>query len=156
YVPQMERLRRELLLEALRFNEGFLQDNASDIGVQREAALAHYGVGHIQEMLGARDKAEQAFRRAIDASPKLATDSGGQPEFLRSMSRVQSDLASLLDDQGRHDEAEKVYKEAQAICADLASRVPGEAEFRHGLALTHYNLAMLLARTGRPAKAEED
>jgi tetratricopeptide (TPR) repeat protein len=156
YVPQMEHLRRDLLQEALRFNEKFLQEGGDDINVRREAALAHERMGHIHQMLGERDKAEQAYRRAIDALGQLARDSDRKPEHLRSLSKAQSALANLLDDLGRHPEAEKVYLEVQALSEDLVARFPAEPDYRHGLSQAYYNLAMLRARTASTAQAEQD
>ena len=61
-VPHMEQVRRELLGDALKFYEGFLQEHSTDPEVRFETGLAYFQFGEMQKMLGEDRPAEQAYR----------------------------------------------------------------------------------------------
>src|SRR5205814_8400419 len=71
YVPQMEPIRRELLLDALKFYQKFLDKQSDDPVLRREAAHAHLRVGRIHHHLGQYQDAERAFRTAFAIFDKL-------------------------------------------------------------------------------------
>ena len=63
--PQMEKLRREIMLDALQFHERFLHVDSSDPAVRHEAAEAYWHRARHHRLLGHNDQAEQAFQRAM-------------------------------------------------------------------------------------------
>ena len=64
YEPHMEKVRRELLGKALKFQKRFLEQKSDDPDVRRETGRADTRVGDIQEMLGEHDEAEQSYGAA--------------------------------------------------------------------------------------------
>ena len=72
--PERNREDQELLKKALEFYEGFIQRNRNEPLVRRETAKAYHHVGEIQYRLKQHRQAEEAFRRAIALSEKLAEE----------------------------------------------------------------------------------
>jgi tetratricopeptide (TPR) repeat protein len=81
-VPPVEPMRRELLEQALKFYEEFLEEHGTDPAVRQERGRAYGRVGDIHRLLGQHALAEQAYRQAL----KQDSDNAG----------VQDRLARLL------------------------------------------------------------
>ena len=58
-----------LLESMLKFYDQFAQQNQADVKLQKETARAYRRVGDIQRRLGQYDRAETAYRRALDKLP---------------------------------------------------------------------------------------
>ena len=83
YVPQMEPIRRDLLLDALKFYQKFLKKQGDDPQLRREFALAQRRVGRIHVQLGQYQDAERAYRDAIAMFDKLGPDPFADYALLR-------------------------------------------------------------------------
>ncbi|HEY6563244.1 MAG TPA: hypothetical protein VIY86_02000, partial [Pirellulaceae bacterium] len=89
-IPGAETVRREMLLESLRYYESFLRQAASDRALWHEVGKTHLKAGRIHEQLGETDRALSAY----DAACRVlaAVDRGG-----RGMAR---DLAQAHNNRG--------------------------------------------------------
>src|SRR5262249_59266001 len=76
-IPLLEELRRELLEEALTFNQQFLQERGTDPTVRAETARAYYRVGRGRAMLGQPPEGGAAHRDAVQIAFQLVA---GVPE----------------------------------------------------------------------------
>src|SRR5205807_1350378 len=65
FVPQMEGVRRELLQDALKFYQRFLQKNRDDPVIRRETAWAYRRLAEIQRHLGQHAESVQNYRIAF-------------------------------------------------------------------------------------------
>jgi len=72
--PHTEKVRQTLLAEALRFYEGFLQENAADPELRQETGHAYTRIGDIYQLLGRHAEAGRALRQAIVLFQQLADD----------------------------------------------------------------------------------
>ena len=70
-VPQMAKLRRELLERAKKFSQEFLQQDPRGADLRKETALAHLRLGHISRMLASPVEAEAEYRKAIEQLTRL-------------------------------------------------------------------------------------
>src|SRR5262249_31655223 len=73
HIPQMQEVRRELLLKALKFYEEFSEEQQGDQSLQREFARAQQRVADIRERLGEHRLAEKAYIKALDLLAKLGS-----------------------------------------------------------------------------------
>jgi tetratricopeptide (TPR) repeat protein len=154
HVPGMEQVRREVLEEALRFFQGFLQEKGTGPAVRREAARAYFRVGHIHHLLGQHGQSESAYRQALELLEQLPSDSPAVGEYRDDLARTHNGLGRLLKATGRPHEAEASYRRAVELWEKLTAEFPTKEGYRHGLAGSHINLGVLLESTGRPQEAE--
>ncbi|HMC63757.1 MAG TPA: tetratricopeptide repeat-containing serine/threonine-protein kinase [Gemmataceae bacterium] len=133
-IPLLEELRRELLEEALTFNQQFLQERGTDPTVRAETARAYYRVGRVRAMLGQPVEAVAAFREAIQMQVQLVADVPDESAYQRELAQSYQGLGRELSNLGRHAEAEQPYLDALALLRTLVDRFPENAEYRHELA----------------------
>src|SRR6266542_4242100 len=111
-IPGMERVRREVLEEALQFFQGFLQQKGDEPAVRWEAARAYFRVGHIQNLLGRHRAAEQSYRRATELLGQLTSAFPAEAAYHGLAASCQTNLAILLKETGRYGEAERAFQRA--------------------------------------------
>src|SRR5262249_26223243 len=64
-VPELEELRRDLLLKAQTFYGAFMQQEPTSDTLRRDMAIAHLRTGHINRLLERPGDAEREYRDAI-------------------------------------------------------------------------------------------
>ncbi|MEE8487046.1 MAG: tetratricopeptide repeat protein, partial [Gemmatimonadota bacterium] len=136
-VPHMEPVRRELLEEALRFYQGFLQEHGSDPAVRFETARAYRHVGDIYYRLAEMEKGEDAFRQAITRHEKLAGEFPDVPEYRVELADSRKALGHLLHDTARSTEAAEQFHANLLLREALVRDFPTVAEYRRKLANAH-------------------
>jgi tetratricopeptide (TPR) repeat protein len=72
--PDMDRTQRDLLEEALRFYQGFVQEDDPDPAARTETAKAHALMAKVRGALGRTAAAEQDVRKGLDRLARLAAD----------------------------------------------------------------------------------
>jgi len=72
--PDMDRTQRDLLQEALRFYQGFVQEDDPDPAARAETAKAHALMAKVHSALSQTAEAERAVRKGVDALGRLAAD----------------------------------------------------------------------------------
>ena len=72
--PDMDRTQRDLLEEALRFYQGFVQEDDPDPAARAETAKAHALMAKVHGALSRTAEAERAARKGLDALGRLAVD----------------------------------------------------------------------------------
>jgi len=158
-VAQTEQIRRELLEQALKFYQGFLQRAAADPQVQHEAALAWQRVGRIYAELGNYDQADAAQTRAIDALRKQCADAKNGSKYKADLIRTFVQHALTLSVErfvaSRHKQAVIELDEALQLCQDLLSESPSNGDALRLLASTHVMLGFTLHPLGKFEAAEQ-
>ncbi|MFI5454722.1 MAG: protein kinase [Isosphaerales bacterium] len=151
-VPQLEPVRRALLLKALAFYREFLRDRPSEPSVRLEAGRAYRRAGDINVLLGRHTEAEDALRRSIDLLAGLAPVLPGSGDRREELARSRHSLGELLKTTGRAAMAEPELREALALRQALADRSPSP-EHRQDLAESQMAIGRWLREAGRPAEA---
>jgi tetratricopeptide (TPR) repeat protein/predicted Ser/Thr protein kinase len=153
--PRMERVRADLLQNALAFYERFVAEKSDDPGVRWETARARQRVGDIQEQLGRLDLAESAYRASAAALEELIAEQPQEPEYRKSLAASHNNLAIVLQAVGRPEEAEQAYVNALAIKTQLAHDFPQEPSHRRDLGNSYNNRGIHLGMRNRLPEAEE-
>jgi hypothetical protein len=64
-MPHMEKIRRELMEDARRFYEDFLEENGADPELRADTARTELHLAAIYQSLGMGDKTESSCQRAL-------------------------------------------------------------------------------------------
>ncbi len=131
YLPQMEPVQRDLLVQALRFYEEFVAEQADDPRLRRLAAQAYDRVGRIQLSLGDQEAAAEARDQAIAMWSSLAE---GEPEsqgYSLGLAESHLGLAQVDRLRGRHREALAGAELARELLFGVDVEGPARREIRH-------------------------
>jgi serine/threonine protein kinase/tetratricopeptide (TPR) repeat protein len=144
-IPHMEPVRRALLEDALKFYQGFLQDNSTDPAVRLEAGKAWWRVGVINSALGRHREIEDAYRRSIAVLERLVEDDPKEVSYREALTesylKLSNDYACVL---GRGRDAERPARRALALWEQLPAGYPVGDRSRLYLARCHLKLAQVL------------
>ncbi len=144
----IERLRRDVLQDALEFFQEFLQANASDPRLQSDMAKTLLQIGDVHQRLAQWDQAEQSIRHGIAIYANLKQRNPDDPSYGKCLAAAQVKLASILKaTQLKLDEAEALYRQGleayetlatdqDPSAADLGFLIDELDEFGHFLAFT--------------------
>ncbi len=153
--PRMEKVRRDLLENALQFYQRFLDEKSRDPGVRFETVRAFQRVGDIQEMLGDHAKAEKAYRSAVAFLEELITEQPRDPKYRKALALNQNELAVVLHAANRRDDAEKAYQDALASQTKLVEDFPQEPDYRRDLGMSYNNRGIFLQTNQQLPQAEQ-
>jgi tetratricopeptide (TPR) repeat protein len=154
HVPQMDGVRRELLQDALKFYQKFLEEEGTAPEVRHETALAYRRVGDIQRVLGKAAEADLAYRQACALLQALVEELPERARYREELAGAHSRLGVLLQANGRPGEAETEHRRALRLYAALVNESPSRADYRQELARSQSTLATHLWMTDRIDEAE--
>jgi serine/threonine protein kinase/Tfp pilus assembly protein PilF len=152
--PHLERKRQVFLQKALTFYQVFLQTKSTSPVVRQKTAEAYGRVAAIHDLLGEYDRAEQAYRQAVDLHQRLVAEAPDRADYRHQLARIVHSLGSLLQNRRQFAEAESLYRQALTLDQALATASPGVAGYRYMLARHYHNLGTLLRDTNRRTEAE--
>jgi serine/threonine protein kinase len=142
HIPQMEKVRAELLQDALVFYQGFLQQQSTNPVVRYDMARAYRQVGYIQRLLGDTEKAQESSRQAILILEELASAFPDLPDYRAELAGSLRERGVWLFDLARNPEAEAVIGQALALTQRLEADFPEKAEYRQMEAWCHRSWAL--------------
>lgn len=145
-----------ILQDALMFYDQFAEQNVGNPRLLRDTATAYRRVGEIHQRLGQYEKAEQAYRQAVDILKKQAMEYPDDATLARDIAATLNDLGIASQTVRRGDEAKRCFDQAREILSNQLSRAPDSPDCRHELARTHNNLAAMQWRTRRRNEATEN
>jgi serine/threonine protein kinase len=151
-VPRMDRVRQELLTEALTILQQLLTESPDSELLQFETAKAYSRVADIYQLLGSYLEAEQSFERALTLLEQLAATSDA-PQYRYQLATTlnhRAQLANLVGDGS----AEDWLKQALAIRTEVVSQEPRNLQWRLALAGDKTDLATELSRKRRYQDAD--
>jgi tetratricopeptide (TPR) repeat protein/tRNA A-37 threonylcarbamoyl transferase component Bud32 len=155
HVPRMEPVRRQVLEDALKFYQQFLEDQDPAPRVRREVGRAYERGGRIYSMLRRHAEAGAVYRRGAALLEELAADFPAVPEYRAELAHILIDLGTLLKEAGQLPEAEAVYERALDLQTKLVEDGAGVAEYRSTRALILRDLGVLRREGGQFPKADE-
>ena len=154
-VPQVEELRRDLLLRAERFYEAFIQQDPRSAAARRDLAMAHLRMARISRMLEKREDAEREYRTAIASLSAIGNDASAADR--QAIGTAYNALGETLRVQpGRTADAAGAYEEALTIQRSLVAGAAAQSQLQEDLALTLMNRGILRFENGDGAAAEAD
>jgi tetratricopeptide (TPR) repeat protein len=135
-VPEMEKVRHDLLAEALEFLRAFVaeQTHSDDPKVLRGLAIAHQRMGSIQFLLGDQRPAEQEYRRAIAIQAHLFARFPNEVKYRQELAVCRLEHARVLSAQFLRAEAESELKAARTLFEPLIAHDPAAARGAAGVA----------------------
>jgi tetratricopeptide (TPR) repeat protein len=154
HTPRMEKVRRALLVDALEFYQGFLQENGTNPTLRYEAALAFIKVGDIHGILGQHDHAEEAWRQAIALLERLSTQFPQVPEYRENLAYCFGELGLGLTRRGRLQQGIAERRKEVDLMEKLASDFPTVPDYRRKLAIAHTDLGNAVSPAERFQEAE--
>jgi tetratricopeptide (TPR) repeat protein len=153
-VPQMEPLRRELLQDALRFYQKFLERRGDDPAIRRETALAYLRMASLHFGLGDYGKSEEAYRKAFTMFDELEAASPLEPSIRSQLVSSLIGFSWVLRNQGKLAEGEKALRRAVAVAEDLLKEFPDSRPYRDLVITVRNRLASAIVSPGLVANAQ--
>ena len=147
----MEPIRRDLLLDALKFYQKFLDKQSDDPVIRREAAFAHRRVGRIHHHFGQHKDAERAYRNALEMFDKLGPSALADPALLQEMINCHIEFSWPLYHLGKVEEAGQNIRRAAELADKLDKQAPGNRAY---ILNARNNLASILL-SEKPHEAEK-
>jgi serine/threonine-protein kinase len=146
----VERLRTNLLQEAARFYERFLQDEGEGSAeVRAETGRALRRLASLLDEIGKTTEAEQRYRQSESVCRQLVSADSTTPAYGHDLADTLSELGVLYTRLARREESEAVLKEALDLRRHLAGSPESTPEQRADLAGTLNNLGNLYSEWGR-------
>lgn len=149
-VPQMEKLREQLLEDALTFNQSLVQ-MSNDPAVRADTGRAHLMLADIYLMLGRTSQARSSFDEAIKTLAALCREYPESTEYPRDLASARVQAAAGCESIGDD-------KAALAECNAARELLTGnQLDDRQldDLATCHHILARIHRKTGATRQAED-
>ncbi len=154
-VAKSDRIRHDLLEDALEFYQGFLQQQPDDDSVRRDLALGCMRVGEIHHRLGNNAESAIAFRNARELLVELAARPRSDPELRMDLATVLNELAHVyLEESELSNASEDLIERQIQLLDNLVAENGAEPRYRCELALAHADYGNLLVDMGRLQEAE--
>jgi tetratricopeptide (TPR) repeat protein len=152
--PGQEPLRRQLLEDALRYYQRFIQERADDPALRAELAAAYQRVAQITRQIGRHEDALAAQQRAQTLYEHLVRAHPTAAGYQASLAASQQHLGELYRSLGQPAEAEQALRQAVELQQKLVREQPAVPEYQNQLAQGYSHLAALCHDTGRRNEAE--
>jgi tetratricopeptide (TPR) repeat protein len=142
-----------LLEELLKFYDLLAAQGDNDVAYQRRIADANRRVGAIQQRLRRNEKAEVAYRRALEIYTDISSRSD-DPYVLIAIAALHNELGTVLAKSRRRDLAPIEYAKAHRLLVSLTAQA-NEPAVRFELARTYYLQSRSFSRRGRRGRSGE-
>ncbi len=152
-VPQMEHLRKELLHDALEFQEGFLAQRGDDPRLRYRAAVAYSQVAHIHYLLGEYTAAEASRRNAITLLEQCVRHWEDSELYRERLVDETRRLATTFSETARLGEAEDAFRRALEMARSLLSDFPRSMSGPRQVAAACDRLSLVVQLQGRLPEA---
>jgi eukaryotic-like serine/threonine-protein kinase len=152
-MPQMEPVRRDLLQDALKFYQRFLERRSDDPAIRRETALAYRRMASLHYQLGDYPRSEDAYRKAFAMFDRLEDESPLEITIRREFAGYYIGFSWVLRNQGKLEEGEKILRRAVRVAEELVQEFPGVPAHHESLADARNRLAYAIA-DAKPDEAE--
>jgi serine/threonine-protein kinase len=144
---------RRLLEKAQGFYETAALLQSGSPGLRQAAGQASARLAIIRQKLAEMDRAEAAYRRALELLGPLAVEFPSEPDYTHSLAVVYGQTADFYLATNRSQPAVAAQEAAVALFERLAAADPGVVRYRADLADSYNNLALCYLTDGRPEQA---
>jgi tetratricopeptide (TPR) repeat protein len=142
-VPGMQPVRKKLLEAALRYYQGFLQEQGHTPELVDEVAQAHFRVGVITAALSSGADALPAYEQAQQLYTVLAAREPSKLEWQRQLAACRNNISLELKKKGDFAGALAAAQEALALRQQVARDHPDDTGARNELARAWNNLGSI-------------
>jgi serine/threonine protein kinase len=153
-VRGLETLRKQLLQDANKFYQEFIERHGNEAALQSELGRAHVLSAKINKQMGLHTESEAHAREAHRIFQGLVAAQPDSLEFQRSLAWSQYRIALAQLGSGQKKQAESGYREVIALLEKLLARQPGDLELIETLAFCYNDLAILCNDSNRVGEAE--
>jgi serine/threonine protein kinase/tetratricopeptide (TPR) repeat protein len=147
--PGMQPLRKQLLEDALKYYQGFVQRLGDRRGVQADLAAALHRVALITAEIGSKEEALGYEVKARSIFESLVAEEPGDARLRRELARSIAAVAHLRGEAGRREQAVVDYQQALALQRALADADTGDVLAQDDLAGSETKLGSLLRDLNR-------
>ncbi len=155
--PALESLRAALLKQPIVFFQKLRQQLESDKETRPESlnrlSAATFDLGSLNEEIGDKQDAIDAYRQSIAVTTQLAEREPSQTEHQAQLAICFLNLGNLQRDTGQYHPALDSYESALSIQRKLVATRPADLEFRYDLSLMVENVGILKYYMGLPDAA---
>jgi tetratricopeptide (TPR) repeat protein len=163
-LPEIEKLREELLAKAETFYTRIAQQNSRNQGLRFAVAEAHSRLGDINRLLEKPARATQEYNQAIADFESLARDYPDRSEYRQALAYSHNWLGEtmrIVSEQGAsvpfsRSDVERQYDEALRLQQALHMQKPADSVYQQELARTYYNRGILRFDNGNLRDSEAD
>ncbi|MEX2139362.1 MAG: protein kinase [Pirellulales bacterium] len=142
----------DALEESLEIGRQLHKEFPAD-GIYREAlTVALYNLGAVLHRLNELDKADNAYREAIELLPSLPDNKSNTDRHIACL----MDYANLNRQRGDFDQATRLVKEAQQQVANLRKQMPDADDWRMHDIFRKFTAADILLDQGRVEEAHKE
>jgi tetratricopeptide (TPR) repeat protein len=127
-------LQETFLSDALRFYEGFANEQSTNDDARMEAATACLRIGELRSQLLRRDEAEAALAKAVSLYDGLLEERSDDARVRHALARALKARAYNSVRRGRIEEASLALNRAVEILRQLVAESPANDDFRFDLA----------------------
>jgi serine/threonine protein kinase/Flp pilus assembly protein TadD len=152
-VPGLQPLRKELLENALRYYQSFVEKHGDDPTVRGELGKAYFRVGFITVAIGSKAEAMAAFQKAREIQEQLGATNPIDGQRQADRAATYSSLGEVQYSLNEENEALRSFEKARTLWEELVRDHPGNAQFRRGLALSYYKIGEMHWNFGHLDKA---
>lgn len=155
YFPNVQQVRKRLLLEAVVDFENFTRQQSDDVNLELERSRAYLRLGDIHRALRDLEEAKTAYRAATNLLVDLERANTGRHDIALELGNSRLKSGILLGEIGEDEEAENQFDVAIGELKRLAARQGDAPRFLVALASGLLNRASSLIDSGRRNQAEE-
>ncbi|HEV2949528.1 MAG TPA: serine/threonine-protein kinase, partial [Gemmataceae bacterium] len=152
-VPRMEKVRREILNDALDFYQRFLKEEASSAPLRFDTARAFRGVANIQCLLGQNVEAEINSRKSVSLLEDLVKEYPKNPDYREELARSLNNSGRFLMALNQYEEADQAFSKAQDLWQEFLANKP-DPKYSFGLADAYHNRGVVRLLASRYQQAE--
>jgi len=151
----LRELRKQLLEDALRYYQQFIDQRGDDAKQRADLADAYSRVAFITGEIGSQAEALRAGERALAVAEQLRLEDPHCPDARHRLAKILNEVGALRRTLGAMDAALSDHFRARDELKALVHDHPTVASYRHQLALGFNRIGAIRAETGEPKAALE-
>lgn len=132
--PGLEKIRRDLLDDALSFYRGFLREKETDPSIILENGLAYRRLADLHQLLGQQEEMLKSLEQALSVFSQLSKSDPSSLQYRGHLADGTLQYARVLSEFHRLDESAVQYEKAIEMWEELRKAVPTEPRYLYQLA----------------------
>jgi eukaryotic-like serine/threonine-protein kinase len=148
-------LRKQLLEDALRYYQQFIDQRGDDPKQRADLAEAYLKVAFITDEIGSRDAALRAGEQALAVADRLWREDALSPESRERLAKILNQVGAVRRHLGTMAAALADLSRARGLFESLHREYPAVASYRHQFALAYNRIGVTQSEIGEPTAALE-